>query len=78
MENTISFTQDAKPFILDIFNKSIDKEGFVVEKDNPQKRVIALDGETVKAKELAAIKKGSLVFVKSDVISLVELADTIK
>ena len=77
MEKTITFTQDAKPFILDIFNKSIDKDGFVVEKENPQKRVIALNGETVKAEELAAIKKGSLIFVKSDVISLVELADAI-
>lgn len=73
----ITFDQSAKDFILKAFDKTVDKEGFVVEKDNPRQRVLAPDGQEVEYKDFAGIKKGSEIFIKSDLISLIHLCDAL-
>jgi hypothetical protein len=78
MKRIITFNKNAKTFILDSFNKAIDKEGYIVEKDNPSKRLIASDGEPLTLDDFVGIRKGSLVFYKSDINSLINLADIIQ
>ncbi len=75
---TITFDKSAKNFVLDAFDKSVDKDGYIVEKKNPKQRVIAQDGQEVEFDKFAGIKKGSQVFIKSDLVSIIKLSDSLK
>lgn len=74
---TITFDNGLKEFILDIFSKQVDREGFIVEKDNIKQRVLAPDGQEVRLEQFAGIKRGSEIFIKSDLISLMNLCDSL-
>lgn len=78
LSKTITFSRSAEADVLSAFDKSVDKDGFIVESKNPMKRVLSPDGEPVKAQRLGAIKRGSLLFFKSDLPSLIELSDRLK
>ena len=75
--NRITFDASAQEFILKTFDKTTDPEGFIVERAHPIQKVLTQEGEPIKLGELAAITKGSQIFVKSDLISLIELSDKI-
>ncbi|MDE2489256.1 MAG: hypothetical protein KGM24_00305 [Elusimicrobia bacterium] len=60
---------------MDTFDKAVDVEGFIVEKSNPKQRVLTRDGEEVRVEDFAGIKKGSLLFFKKDLPSLITLSD---
>ena len=70
----LTFDESIKEDILDIFDKSIDGEGFIVEKSDSNQRVLSEDGQEVNIKEFGGIKKGSEVFIKKDLISLMRLS----
>lgn len=78
LKNVITFDESAKEAILDIFGKAVDKEGYIVEKDKTKQKVLSPDGEYVKLDQFAGLKKGSLLFIKKDLPSLIELADQVK
>ena len=78
INKTITFDKSAKNFVLDAFDKSVDKDGYIVEKKNPNQRVIAQDGQEVESDKFAGIKKGSQVFIKSDLLSIIKLSDSLK
>ena len=77
MNKVIIFEKSVKKEILDLFDKTIDNEGFIVEKDNPIEKVITPDGEELELENFAGIRKGSEIFIKSDLNSLISLADTL-
>lgn len=70
----MSFDESAKADILELFGKKIDKEGFIVEKDDENQKVLTKEGEEIHNKEWAGIVKSSEAFLKSDTFSLVKLA----
>jgi hypothetical protein len=72
---TITFTKSASDFILDVFGKTTNEEGYLVEKSNPEQKVLNPYGEEIHIDQFAGIKKGSEVFIKSDLISLMRLCD---
>jgi hypothetical protein len=72
----IIFDDSARDFVLDAFGKSV-KNGFIVEKSTPAVRVITPRGEEIPLDEFAGVRKGSVVFVKSDIVSLVEIAEAL-
>lgn len=74
-EGLITFDTSLKNEILSCFGKTIDQEGYIVEADNPSERVITPDGEYITLDEFAGIRKGSEIFIKSDLPSLIELMD---
>lgn len=74
---TITFDNQLKEFILSIFHKQVNSEGFVVEKENPKQHVLAPDGQEVRLEQFAGIKRGSEIFIKSDLISLMNLCDSL-
>ena len=76
--NVITFDKTARKFILESFNKTTDEEGYVVEKSNIKQRVLSPDGDVVKEIEFAGVKKGSEVFIKSDLLSIIELSDKLQ
>lgn len=71
----ITFENSAKEIILSFFDKIVDDEGFIVEKDDPTQKVLTPDGQEVTFEEFAGIRKGSEIFIKSDLPSMIELAD---
>ena len=74
----ITFEKSAKEEILAIFDKIVDNEGFIVERDDPTQRVITPYGEEVTLEEFAGIRKGSEIFIKSDLPSLIDVMDKIE
>ncbi len=72
----VTFDKSAKELILDSFDKKIDEEGFVIEKKTKNK-VIANDGQDLLAVQFGGIKKGSEVFIKSDIVSVIKLLDSL-
>jgi hypothetical protein len=73
MKNVITFDKSLKKDILSVFGKEVDGEGFVIEADTKQ-RVLSPDGEEVAMKEFAGVSKGSEVFIKSDLFSLINFS----
>jgi hypothetical protein len=70
----LRFDQSAKKEVLNLFGKTLDDEGYIVEKENKEQKVLTKKGEEIHIDEWAGIVKGSEEFVKSDTFSLVEIA----
>jgi hypothetical protein len=73
----ITFDESGRAFILDSFGKSV-RDGFVVEKSKPTEKVITPRGDVIPVQEFAGVRKGSVIFVKNDIVSLVETAAAIR
>ena len=71
----INFTFDnnfnTKKFILGIFGKTIDEEGYIIEKES-KKKILGSNGQEMTIAEFGGIKNGSEIYVKSGIVSLVE------
>jgi len=70
----ITFSNDAKKEILDFLDKDINREGLIVEKQNPTQKALTSDGQEISIDEFGGVKKGSEVFIKNDLISLMRLS----
>jgi hypothetical protein len=75
MSLRVSFDAGTRDFILDAFGKAA-RDGFIVEKSKPDQKVITPRGEEIPVQDFAGVRKGSVIFVKSDIVSLVETAET--
>lgn len=73
----ILFTDSTKDFVLNAFDKSVDEEGYVIEKRNPTQRVLTPDGMDVSKKQFGGIKKGSEIYIRRDLVSLINLLDSL-
>ena len=76
MSFRITFDSSARDFVLGAFGK-ITRDGFIVERCQPSQKVLTPRGEEIPVHEFAGIRKGSKVFVKSDIVSLIEAARAI-
>ena len=74
MSLRVTFDSSARNFILDTFGKTT-SNGFIVEKPKPAQKVLTPRGEEIAVSEFAGVRKGSVVFVKTDIVSLVEAAE---
>lgn len=78
----LTFDEDSKKDVLELYGKTLDDEGFIVEKENLNQRVLTPKGEELHFKEWGGIMKGSMkgseIFVKSDIFSLLEIAKKAK
>lgn len=74
-DGVITFDENSKEEILSCFGKTVDQEGYIIETDDPTMRVITPDGEEITVEEFAGIRKGSEIFIKSDLPSLIKLID---
>lgn len=70
----VTFSKNSREDILDLYGKTLDEEGFIVEKEDKSQKVLTPKGEEIHVDNWAGIKKGSEAFIKSDIISLIELA----
>ena len=77
MSKIIEFDKTARKDILDLLGKSVDQEGYVVEKENLSQRVVSPEGVEIRANRFVAVIKGSEAFYQSDLSSLLHLSDKI-
>jgi len=70
----ITFDDGAREFVLNAFNKTLDNRNFVVEEADRKQRVLTPRGEDIPLDEFAGVRRGSTIFVKSDIVSLIEAA----
>jgi len=74
MKTKIIFDESGKDFILEALGKSVDGEGFIVEKDKPSIRIQTPEGREITKNQLAVITKGSQKFIAGDLTSLMKLS----
>ena len=67
----ITFNNDpkTKEFILGLFKNSVDDENYIL--DNKGNRIIDSDRQEMTIDQLGAIKNGSQIYVKENIVSLV-------
>ncbi len=70
----INFDKNAKKEILDMLGKTVNNERIIVEKENPSQKVLTFDGEEISLEEFGGIQKGSEVFIKNNLVSLIRLS----
>jgi hypothetical protein len=68
------FTQRALPIILKAFGKSIDDDGLIIESSTGEP-VLTPEGEEICAVDLAGLKKGSEIFITTNLFSIMQLAE---
>ncbi len=71
---TVTFDEVFKKDILELFDKSVDDDDFIIEASNPTQKVLTPNGEDIRLKEFVGIKKGSEIYIKGDLISLIDFA----
>ncbi|MEP7166900.1 MAG: hypothetical protein ABI758_02905 [Candidatus Woesebacteria bacterium] len=62
--------KESKSFVLSLFDKTIDNEGYIIEQKS-KKRVLSADGQEITLEEFGVIKNGSEIFAKDDIAALV-------
>ena len=77
MSAHLTFDAESREFVLDAFGKTVDGGGYIVEKADPSQKVLTTDGEEIELSSFAGIRKGSEVFIKSDIASLVQASEFI-
>ena len=70
----ITFDKAIKKDILLLLDKVVNEDDSVVEKDNPNQKVLAFDGQELTLEEFGGVQKGSEVFIKQDLVSLMRLS----
>ena len=74
-EVNLTFDTDSAEFVLDCFDKAVDGEGYVVERGNREQKVLTTRGEEIKRSQFGGIRKGSAIFIKSDIESVIDTSD---
>ena len=75
MATLITFDESTKEFVLKAFGKTVDADGYVSDNSN---RVLTPRGEDIPVAEFAGVRKGSVVLVKNDIVSLIEATEALK
>lgn len=70
MPQKIVFEKERREYVIDALNRGIDDEGYVVGSDG--ERVLATDGEPIKAEDIGYIGHGSTDFVRDDISQIRE------
>lgn len=73
----INGTDEAKKVVLALLGKTVDEQGFVVEKTTGE-RVVTPGGEELTLGTFTGVRPGSEVFFTNDLPSLLEQAEYIK
>jgi hypothetical protein len=73
----IIFDESTRDFVLGAFGKTT-RDGYVVERKCTDEKVLTPRGEEIPLKEFAGVRMGSVVFIKSDIVSLIEAAEALE
>ena len=67
------FTAKALPFILEAFGKSINEDGLIVDENGEP--VLTPEGDIIHYSKFGGLKKGSEIFIKDDLYSIMNLSE---
>ncbi len=67
----LTFDRASIPFVLRAFKKKVDADGYVVEEDGQE--VVTPRGEGILKGEFAGIRRGSDIFVRDDMASILDV-----
>lgn len=70
----ITFTKSAKSAILDIFDKTLDSDEYIIDKKSGE-RVQTVNGEDIHIDRFGGVRKGSEIFFKDDLPTYIDIAD---
>lgn len=70
----IVFDKAAKKEVLSLLNKVENANGLIVEKDKPSQSVLTFEGEEINVDQFGGVQKGSEVFIKNNLVSLIRLS----
>ena len=70
----ITFDKSIKKDILELLGKTTDNENLIIEKNNPEQKVLTFDGEEISLEDFGGIQAGSEVFIKNDLPSLMKFS----
>jgi hypothetical protein len=73
MTPKLLFNEKSLPLILEAFGKSI-KDGIIIETATGEP-VLTPEGEEIEASKFGGLKKGSEIFLKDDLYSIMNLAE---
>lgn len=68
------FTDNSLPLILEAFGKSIDENGLIVDSITGEP-ILTPDLQEIEASKFMALKKGSEIFIKDDLTSIIKLVE---
>ncbi|MBX7204291.1 MAG: hypothetical protein K1X81_02595 [Bacteroidia bacterium] len=74
MKPRLLFTDKSLPFILEAFGKSINENGIIIESKTGEP-VLTPEGEEIESKQLGGLKRGSEIFLKDDLYSIMNLSE---
>ena len=67
------FTPKSLPFILESFGKTINEDGLII--DDNGEPVLTPEGELIHYSKFGGLKKGSEIFIKDDLYSIINLSE---
>lgn len=76
MSPNIVFEESRADYLLDLFDKTEDEEGYIVDPETDQRVTSPDDGQPIKTEELGVVGRGSEIFVRDEVDSIVEFVNT--
>lgn len=59
-----------KKFILGLFGKETDENGYIIE-SMTKKRILGADGQEITLSDFGVLKNGSEIYAKDDIVSMV-------
>lgn len=65
----------SRRLVLDAFGKTVAKNGIIAEAQNPNQPVLTPHGDEIALDEFGGVVRGSTVFLKSDIDSVIEAVD---
>jgi hypothetical protein len=68
------FNEQALPLILEIFGKTINDDGLIIDM-NTGEPILTPEGEFLTKEKFGGIKKGSEIFLKDDLLTVINLAE---
>ena len=70
----ILFTDNATNFVLEAFGKEVGEDGLVVDRESKEP-ILTNEGVELEASRFGGLKKGSEIFIKDDLNSIMNLVD---
>ena len=73
-EPKMLFNEQALPFILEIFGKTVNEDGFIADM-NTGEPIQTPEGDFLTKGKFGGIKKGSEIFLKDDLLTVMKLVE---
>ena len=69
----VTYDKALQLIVLDAFDKTIDDSNYLIEKSDRSQKVLTQEGNEVPLSKFGGVKRGSEIFVSSDLVSLMNL-----